>query len=59
MMTLDPKHIRRDDRAKTKGSLFGIVDEMAADAFPIGAYAAEKVSWKREDSESGLTLRLI
>ncbi len=58
VMTLDPKHIGRDDRLKEKGSLFGIMDEMAGDAFSIGSQSAKSVSWRQEgtDTESKLHL---
>ncbi len=58
MMTLDPKHIGRDDRLKEKGSLFGIMAEMAADAFPIGSQAGKSVSWRQEKADSTSTLHL-
>jgi len=58
VMTLDPKYVGRDDRGKEKGSLTGIMQEMAGDAFSIGSQAGKLVSWRREgtDSESRLHL---
>ena len=57
-MTLDPKHVGRDDRLKEKGSLFNIVDEMAGEAFSIGSHAAKSVEWRREGDASETTLHL-
>ena len=58
MMTLDPKHVRRDERWNTKPGLFATVDQMAGDAFAIGSHAAKSISWRREgnDTESRLHL---
>ena len=57
-MSLDPKHIGRDDRLKEIGSLLGIVHEMAGDAFAIGAQSAESTSWRREQQDDQCTLHL-
>ena len=35
IITLDPEHVRKDERWKTKMSLMGIIDEMAGDDFPL------------------------
>lgn len=58
MMSIDPKHIGRDERGKTKGSLFGIVDEMSVHTFPIGASAAKEVAWELEETDAQATLHL-
>ena len=57
-MSLDPKHVGKNDRFNIKGSLMGIMDEMAKDAFSIGSHAAKSVSWRWEgdDDESVLYL---
>ncbi len=57
-MTPDLRGSGRDERWKTKGSLMGIIDEMAADAFSVGSHTAESVSWRREDSKTESTLHL-
>ena len=58
VMTLDPKHVGRDDRLKEKGGLFGIMAEMAGDAFTIGSQGAKSVSWRREGDDAESTLHL-
>ena len=57
-MTPDLRGSGRDERWKTKGSLMGIMDEMAADAFSVGSQTASSVSWRREDGESESVLHL-
>ncbi len=57
-MTPDLRGSGRDERWKTKGSLMGIIDEMAADAFSVGSQTAKSVSWKRQDGDGKTTLRL-
>jgi len=59
VMTLDPKHIRRDDRHLIKQGHFVIMTQMAGDAFEIGSAAAKSASWSREgdDTESILSLQ--
>jgi hypothetical protein len=58
MMTLDPKRVAKDERWNTKGSLMGIMDQMAGDAFPIGSNAAKSVSWRRETQGAESVLHL-
>ena len=58
VMTLDPKHIRRDERWNTKQGLMGIMEEMAGESFPVGPHDADRVSWKSEDFDGGKTLHL-
>ncbi len=58
IMTLDPKHVRKDERWKTKMSLMGIIDEMAGDAFPIGPQAGKSASSRQEKSDTTSTLHL-
>ena len=58
VMTLDPKHVDRDDRLKEKGGLFGIMAEMAGDAFTIGADGADETAWRREGDDAESTLHL-
>ena len=40
VMTLDPKRVGRDERGGAKGSLMGIIDEMAGESFPVGSHTA-------------------
>ena len=47
-MTPDLRGSNRDERWKTVGSLMGIMDEMAADAFSVGSEEATSVSWRSE-----------
>lgn len=58
VMTLDPKHIRRDERWMTRMGLMSIISEMAGDAFTVGSHSAKHVSWRREagDGETKLIL---
>jgi len=57
-MTLDPIYVGRDDRLLVKKGLFGIVDEMAGDAFPVGSQKAKSTAWKVEETENGSVLTL-
>jgi hypothetical protein len=57
-LTLDAKHVGRDDRQKEIGGLFNIVDQMAGDAFAIGSHKAKAVSWRREGDDTQSTLHL-
>ena len=58
-MTPDVRGSGRDQRGdNNKPSLFGIMDEMATDAFSVGAQTAESVSWKRTDNNDRATLHL-
>ena len=47
-MTPDLRGSNRDERWKTVGSLMGIMDEMAADAFSVGSHETTSVSWQWE-----------
>jgi hypothetical protein len=58
MMTLDPKYVLKDERTQTKMGHYNIVDQMAGDAFAIGANAGKSVSWRREGTATETTLRL-
>ena len=57
-MTPDLRGSNRDERWKTVGSLMGIMDEMAEDAFSVGSQEATSVSWDREDTTDGTVLHL-
>jgi len=57
-MTLDPKHVGKDERGKTRSGRYGIMDVMAGDAFTIGAHAGKAISWWREGSTTESTLHL-
>ncbi len=58
IMTLDPEHVRKDERWKTKMSLMGIIDEMAGDDFPIGPQAGKSLSSRHEQSDTTSALHL-
>ena len=58
-MTPDLRGSGRDHRGDSnKGSLMGIVDEMAAEAFSVGSQSAKSISWKRHDADGQTTLHL-
>lgn len=57
-MTPDLRGSGRDERGKTKGSLMGIMDEMASDAFSIGSDEAQSVSWRHEKEPGQVRVRL-
>ena len=57
-LALDPRRVGKDESWRTIGSLMGIVDEMAADAFSVGSQEAKSVSWRQEGDASQTTLRL-
>jgi len=58
-MTPDLRGSNRDHRNHDNvGSLMGIMDEMAADAFSVGSHSAKSTSWQREDADGQTTLHL-
>jgi len=57
-MTPDLRGSNRDERWKTVGSLMGIMDEMAEDAFSVGSQEATSVSWSHEEKEGSTVLRM-
>jgi hypothetical protein len=57
-MTPDVRGSNRDERWKTVGSLMGIIDEMAADAFSVGSQEATTVSWQSEEKGNEVVLHL-
>ena len=57
-MTLDPKHVRKDERNKAYGTLMAVVDHMAGDAFAIGSQDAASVTWRHEAGDGEATLHL-
>ncbi len=58
VMTLDPKHVGKDERGVTKPGLRRIMKDMAGDAFGIGSNAGKSVSWRREGTETESVLHL-
>jgi hypothetical protein len=58
MITRDPRGSGKDRRWEVKPSLMGIMEEMAEDAFPVGANAAESVEWNVEEDAGESRLRL-
>jgi len=57
-MTPDLRGSNRDERWKTVGSLLGIMDEMAKDAFSVGSEEATSVSWRSETEGGQAVLHL-
>lgn len=58
-MTPDIRGSGRDRRDESiKPGLMGIMDEMAANAFSVGAHSATSVSWKKSESDGNTTLHL-
>ncbi len=57
-MTLDPIHLKQDERHLEKPTGFGIVGEMAGDAFPVGSQKANTTSWNVEETPDGTVLNL-
>jgi hypothetical protein len=57
-LTLDPRRHDRDDSGRTVRSLMGIVEEMAGEAFSVGAHEAASVSWRQEIDDSRTSLHL-
>jgi len=58
VMTLDPKHVGRDERWMTRMGLMSIISEMAGDAFTVGSHSAKQVSWRHEEGDGKTTLIL-
>ncbi len=58
-MTLDPIHVRKDERWNTKIGFFNILDQMAGDdPFIIGSNEGKTVSWRRTGDATESTLHL-
>ena len=58
MMIRDPRGSNRDLRHLTKGTLMGIMDEMAEGSFPIGSHVAGEIAWREEAGDASSTLHL-
>ena len=58
VMTLDPKHVRRDDRGKSRAGSFNILDDMAGKPFTVMSNVAKAVSWRHESTDNEITLHL-
>jgi hypothetical protein len=52
VMTLDPKHVRKDERYQTRMGHYNILDEMAGESFLIGSHAGQSVSWRQDKTKS-------